>query len=263
MNQKNTLPPADQQEVEIDLRELFGYYMSKLPMLIIAIVVGALIAGLVTTFLITDKYTASSRMYMVSASSDSVVNLSDLNLGTSLSSDYAELMKSRPVIEDVIEKLKLNYTYEEVVNMLSLNVVSDTRIIRISATSTDPQQAMDIANQLARTARSRLPKVMDAPSPSIVEDAVLPTAPSSPSLKKNVMLGALALMVVALAILTVRFLLDDTLKTAEDVDREFGIMPLSVVPEGEIAGLKKADDPKESRKRRRYYKKKSRKGGKA
>ncbi|MBQ9062399.1 MAG: capsular polysaccharide biosynthesis protein [Eubacterium sp.] len=263
MNQKNTLPPADQQEVEIDLRELFGYYMSKLPMLIIAIVIGALVAGLVTVFLITDKYTASSKMYMVSASSDSVVNLSDLNLGTSLSSDYAELMTSRPVIEEVIEKLNLKYEYEDVVDMLSLTVVNDTRIIRISATSTDPQEAMNIANQLARTAKSRLPKVMDAPSPSIVEDAVLPTVPSSPSLKKNVLLGALGLLVVILAILTVRFLLDDTLKTAEDVEKEFGIMPLSVVPEGEIAGLKSADDPKESRKRRRYYKKKSRKGGQA
>ena len=263
MNQKNTLPPADQQEVEIDLRELFGYYMSKLPMLIIAIIIGALVAGLVTVFLITDKYTASSKMYMVSASSDSVVNLSDLNLGTSLSSDYAELMTSRPVVEEVIEKLNLKYEYKDVVNMLSLTVVNDTRIIRISATSTDPQEAMNIANQLARTAKSRLPKVMDAPSPSIVEDAVLPTDPSSPSLKKNVLLGALGLLVVILAILTVRFLLDDTLKTAEDVEKEFGIMPLSVVPEGEIAGLKSADDPKESRKRRRYYKKKSRKGGQA
>lgn len=266
MNQLATDRQIDDQEVEIDLRELFGYYLSKLPLLIAAILIGALIAGLVTVFLITDKYTATSKMYMVSASSDSVVNLQDLNLGTSLSSDYAELMKSRPVVEDVIEKLNLPYTYKQVLNMISLSVVNDTRIINISATSVDPKEAMEIANQLARTAKQRLPKVMDSPSPSIVEDAVLPTEKSSPSLKKNTLLGGLGLLVVLLAILTVRFLMDDTIKTAEDLEKAFGVLPLSVIPEGEIKGLAK-DDSAESRglfrrrARRKYYKNK--KGGKS
>ena len=242
MNQLSTVPPVDDQEVEIDLLDLLGYYLSKLPMLIAAIVIGALLAGLYTSFLIPDRYTATSKMYMVSASSDSVVNLSDLNLGTSLSSDYVELMKSRPVIEDVIDKLELEYTYEQLVSMISLSVVNNTRIVRISVTSTSPREAMEIANQMSNTSKAQLPKVMDAPSPTIAENAILPTQRSSPSLRRNVMIGALLALVAVLAVLTVLYLMDDTIKTSEDVEKEFGIMPLSVIPEGEIKGLSGKDD---------------------
>ena len=182
MDQQNK-PSRNIEEVqEIDLLDLFGYYLSRLPLLIAAVIIGALIAGLFTHFLIPEKFTATSRMYMVSSSSDSVVDLSDLNIGASLSNDYVELMKSRPVIEDVIEKQKLDYTYEQVLGMISLSVVSNTRIVKISVTSTDPKEAMEIANQMARTSKRLLPIVMDAPSPTIAEDAVMPTHKSSPSL---------------------------------------------------------------------------------
>ena len=159
MDQQTKLPGNIEQEQEIDLLDLFGYYMSRLPLLIAAVIVGALIAGLVTYFIIPDKFTATSRMYMVS----------DLNIGASLSNDYVELMQSRPVIEDVIEKLKLDYEYQQVLGMISLSVVNNTRIVKISATSTDPKEAMEIANQMARTSKRLLPLVMDAPSPSIAE----------------------------------------------------------------------------------------------
>ena len=263
MNQQIQTKERDNQEVEIDLVDLLGYYMSKLPLLIAAIVIGALVAGLITTFMITDRYTATSKMYMVSASSDSVVNLQDLNLGTSLSQDYLELMNSRPAIEDVITKLKLDKTYQEVRNMIDLSVVNNTRIINIAVTSTDPQLAMDIANQMTHTTKVLLPKVMDTPSPSIVEGATLPTSPSGPNLKRNVMLGALFLLVLVLAVLTVFYLMDDTIKTAEDLESVFGVMPLSVVPEGEITGLKKDDSKADRKLFRRRAKKKYKEGGKS
>lgn len=257
MNEKTSLRRQtiqDSQEMEIDLLDLFGFYMSRLPLLIAAILIGAVIAGLATHFLIPDKFTASSRMYMVSASSDTVVNLSDLNLGTSISNDYVELMKSRPVVEEVIEKLELPYTYEQLIGMVSLSVVNNTRIVRIAVTSRDPQEAMDIANQMARTSRTQLPKVMTSPSPTIAEYAVLPQHKSSPSMKKNVMIGALLLLFLVLALLTVEYLLDDTIKTAEDVEKEFGVMPLSVVPEGEITGLEKHEREHDHASRKRKKK---------
>ena len=254
MNQLTTRPHNENQEVEIDLLDLLGFYLSKLPFLIAAILIGAVAAGVITKFAIPDKFTATSRMYMVSASSDAVVNLSDLNLGTSISNDYVELMKSRPVVEDVIEKLELPYTYEQVLGMISLSVVNNTRIVKISVTSTDPQEAMDIANQMAKTSKSQLPKVMEAPAPSIAESAVLPRTKSSPSMKKNVLMGALLLLVAVLAVLTVLYLMDDTIKTSEDVEKEFGIMPLSVIPEGEITGLKKEEETGRRSRRRRKKK---------
>ena len=243
-----------QQTEEIDLIDLFGYYMSRLPLLIAAVVIGAMVSGLFTHYFIPNRYTAVSRMYMISASSDSVLNLSDLNLGASLSNDYVELMKSRPIVEEVIDTLGLEYTYEQVVGMIGLSVVNNTRIVKISATSTDPYEAMQLSNEMARVSKIQLPKVMDAPAPTIVEEAVLPAYKSSPSLSRNVMMGAVLLLVLVLGVLTVLYLMDDTIKTSEDVEREFGIMPLTVIPEGNIEGLKKTEESKSER-RMRYWKK--------
>ena len=238
--QKRTVDRRD----GIDLVDLFGFYLSRLPLLIAAAVIGAIAAGLITHFLIPDKFTATSRMYMVSASSDSVVNLADLNIGTSLSSDYVELMQTRPIIEGVIEELGLDYSYERVLGMINLSVVPSTRIVKISVTSTDPREAMSIANQMAKTSRVELPKVMEAPTPTIAELAVLPTKRSEPSLSKNVMIGAGGMLAIVLEALTILYHMDDTIKTSEDLEKAFGILPLSVVPEGKIENLKKDADDK-------------------
>ena len=231
----------DEPDEEIDLLDLFGFYLSKLVWLIAALVIGAAIFGAYTWFLVPDRFTATSRMYMVSASSDSVLNLSDLNLGTSISNDYVELMKSRPVIEEVIEDLGLDYSYEQILGMISLSVVNNTRIVRIAVTSTDPEEAMSIANRVAIVSKEQLPKVMEAPSPTIAEYAILPTQKSGPSLKKNVAIGALIGLVIVLVIFTIIYLMDDTIKTSEDVEKFFGAMPLAVIPEGEISSRTRED----------------------
>ena len=228
-----------------DLADLFGYYFSRLPLLMIAMIAGAVIAGLITFFLIPNQYTATSRMYMVSASSDSVVNLTDLNIGTSLSSDYVELMQTRPIVEGVIEELGLDYRYEQLLAMIDLSVVSNTRIVKISATSTNPQEAMEIANRMAKISQIELPKVMEAPTPTIAELAVLPTRRSAPSLTKNVAIGAISLFLAALGVLTVLYRMDDTIKTSEELEKVFGIIPLSEIPEGKIEGMKDKTDPEE------------------
>jgi len=250
MDQQQTIErpaAAANEEIEIDLLDLFSYYLSKLPILIVAILIGAILSGLYTVRFIPKRYTAVSRMYMISASSDSVVDLSDLNIGASLSNDYVELMKSRPVINGVIQSLGLEYTYDELIQMINLSVVSNTRIIRISVTSTDPEEAMMIANQMARTAKAQLPVVMDAPSPSIAEEAVLPTVKSSPSLSRNVLMGALLCLVAVLGVLTFLYMMTDFIKTPEDLEKEFGFMPMTVIPEGNIEGMiKTADEEKRS-----------------
>ena len=101
----------EEEEIKIDLLDLLYYYFTKIKWIIGAFVIGALIAGLVTHYLISPRYTASASMYMVSSSSGSVVDLSDLNIGTSLSEDYAQLIKTRPIVEGVADELHLDYTF--------------------------------------------------------------------------------------------------------------------------------------------------------
>ena len=238
-------------EMEIDLLELLAYYRGRLIWIVLGFLAGALAAGLITFYLITPQYTATSKMYMVSSSSQSVVDLTDLNIGQSLSKDYVELLKTRPIIESVIEEQGLDYNYAELLSMLSMSTVSDTRIIAIRATSKDPEEAMNIANALADKGVKELPKLMETPQPHIAEYAIIPINPSSPSLTKNIMIGALIGMIIMLGLFTIQFMLDDTFKTADDIEREFGVIPLTVIPEGKITGLDGGSSVKPKRKRKR------------
>ena len=253
MNQQTEIELRSQQdgEMEIDLLELLAYYQKRIGWIIVGFLTGALIAGLITHFVITPKYTATSKMYMVSSSTQSVVDLTDLNIGQSLSKDYVELLKTRPIIEAVIRDLDLPYNYRELVDMLGLSVVSDTRIIAINVTGEDAEEAMNIANALAEKGVSELPKLMETPKPHIAEYAIIPVNPSSPSLARNTAVGALIGLVALLGIFTLQFLLDDTFKTAEDIEKEFGVIPLTVIPEGRIAGLSSESEERSGRRKKK------------
>lgn len=225
----------NEEEMEIDLFELMLYYKSRLVFVIGGFLIGAILMALVTIYLVAPKYTATAKLYMVSSSSDSIVNLSDLDLGTSLSSDYEELL-----------------------NMLTISTVSDTRILSISAESRKPDEAKRIVNRLATLAVTELPKLMDTSKPNIAENAIMPKKKSSPSLFKNTMLGAIVGLVIVLAVLTFFFMTDDTMKSAEDVEKEFGIMPLTVIPEGDVASIsdEREKEIHKNKKKRRKEKKK-------
>ena len=246
-NQNIELKETKNEELEIDLLELFGHFMTKIWWIVGAFIIGALIAGLLTMFVITPKYTATAKMYMVNSSSQSVVDLTDLNIGQSLSGDYVELLKTRPIVEDVIQEQNLQYSYKTLVDMVNLSVINETRIIQINVTSTDPKEAMRIANSLADKGVSELPKLMETPAPHIAEYAIVPVNRSSPSLTKNTMIGALLALLIMLGIFTVQFLMDDTFKSAEDIEKEFGVMPLTVIPEGKIEGLTPDQDDRKGK----------------
>lgn len=238
-------------EMEIDLLELLLYYRDRLLWIILGFLAGATIAALITYYLITPVYTATAKMYMVSSSTQSVIDLTDLNIGQSLSKDYVELLKTRPIIEDVIEEQGLDYKYNELLSMLNMAIVSDTRIIAIRATSVDPEEAMHIANALADKGVKELPKLMETPQPHIAEYAIIPVNPSSPSLSRNVMIGAMIGMIIMLGIFLIRFIMDDTFKSADDIEREFGVIPLTVIPEGKISGQENKESTRTFRRKRR------------
>ena len=143
-------------EIEIDLRELFYLLKQKLLIVVAAFVIGGILAGAATYVLIKPTYRASSLLYVVSASNNSVVNLADLQIGTNLTADYEELLLSRPMMESVIQNLNLTgVSANSLRGMLSITNKSGTRILQISATTRDPQLSADIANEVANLAAGR------------------------------------------------------------------------------------------------------------
>ena len=242
------------QEDEIDLLELLDVLRRKFLVILLALVLGAGVMASYTIFLVTPMYESTSMLYILT-SSTSITSLADIQLGTQLTNDYAILVKSRTVVEPVIENLGLNMSYETAKNMISIENQSNTRIIYITVKSDVPQTAMNMANELAAVTAEKMAEVMKTDEPSIVDHAVLPTKPVSPSLKKNIAIGALFGAVLACAVIIIQHLLDDTIKTSEDVDKYLQLTTLGVIP------VKEGEQTTRKKKKKKAHRSSSRKAG--
>ena len=229
-NQSVVVENAGGDDTEIDLVELFYVFLNRIWLLVICMAIGGAAAFAWTACFIKPVYKTSAEIYVVSASNNSVVNLTDLQIGNTVKTDYMELMLSRPVLEKVIEALNVNKTVSQIRSMVSITNKTDTRILQITATSTDPQLATDVANELATQSILLLPEIMENEPPNLVSTALFPTAPAGPSIVKNTLLGAILGFVLCGAVLVVIFLSDRSFKGADDMQKYFGMMPLAVVP---------------------------------
>ncbi|OUN37900.1 hypothetical protein B5G28_09995 [Faecalibacterium sp. An77] len=218
----------------IDLVELFYVLWGHAWQIILCLIAGAAIAFAYTYFLVTPLYKATSSIYIVSASNNSVVNLTDLQIGAQLTADYQELMRSRPLLEDVIKNLDLDMSTSALSSMISITNTSDTRILKITVTSPDPQESADIANELVNQACIYLPDIMETDEPNLVEEAIPPAYKASPSYAKNLVLGGLVGAVLCCGVLVLRYLMNDTFVTPDDVSRYLGVQPLAVIPEADL-----------------------------
>ena len=221
-----------EQDLNIDLTDLVYLFRQKIIRIILALVLGGVFAGSFTFLFIPPKYEATAKLYIVSASNDSVVDLTDLQIGASLTADYEELVLSRPMLESVIENLSLDVEdTEELEKMIAVSNPGDTRILNITATSTNPLEAERIANEMARLAVDWLPEVMESNTPNIAEEAIVPDKKASPSYVLNTLLGALVVAVVYYGIILLRYVHDDTIRSESEMERYFGITPLAAIPE--------------------------------
>ncbi|MCD8195996.1 MAG: polysaccharide biosynthesis tyrosine autokinase, partial [Lachnospiraceae bacterium] len=230
---------AAKQVDPIDLVEIFYLMWGNMWKILICLILGGVIAFSYTWFLMTPQFQATAKIYIVSSSSSSVINLTDLQLGTQLTADYEELILNHELLQDVIDELSLDMTYTELAEMVTLTNPDDTRILRITVTSPDPAQAQDIANELSEQAIIYLPRIMSSAEPNIAEKAVLPTSPSSPSLTRNTLMGALLGAFACIGVILMLYLMDDTIKSPDDLEKYFGVQPLSTVVECHLEGEKK------------------------
>ena len=164
----NTYKNTEDDENEIDLLDMGMALLEKLPYIILCFLIGAVLFNAFAYFLIKPTYQSTAKLYVVSASDDSIVNLQDLNIGSSLTKDYEDLILSYPVLDQVIEKLGLDMDSEGLAKMITLENPSDTRVLKITVTSTDKQQACDIANTLANVSIEYLPDTMSTSAPMAV-----------------------------------------------------------------------------------------------
>ncbi len=229
----------EKDEIEIDLMEIVMVLMRWIWVIAAAAVVGGLIMLIYSSFFITPTYKSTTRIVVLNTEKNDDVNLSDLQVGTQLTNDYSELITSRYVVESVIEKFNLNVTYESFVKNIAVSTPSNTRIIDITLTDTDPLKAKEMVDELRNVAAIRIKEVMQIEAVNVVDEGNVPTQKAAPSIKKYTLIGILIGGFLAVAVVLVLYLLDDTIKSSEDVERYLHLSTLGLIPIIETEDAKK------------------------
>lgn len=220
---------AFSEETTIDLLELMYQMLSQWKLLVSAALIGAFLAGIWAVLLATPKYEATSTIYVLSRK-DSAINMSDLQIGAALTSDYIEVFDMWEVHEEVISNLDLPYTYDQMRGKLRVSNPSNTRILNISFTSTSPGESAQVANEYAKVVSQYIADTMATDKPNIMSVALTPTRPVSPHKARSVALGFILGGLLAAAYVAIRFIMDDKFKTADEIRKYTGLTTLAIVP---------------------------------
>ena len=223
----------EKQAVEIDVFAMLKTLWKRKFSIVLVALVFAIAAFGYSAFLAKKEYQSTSRIYVVSRQNqeNNALTNSDLQAGSYLVKDYREIILSQNVLTQAIEELKLDMTPAELSKKISVSVPTDTRILSITAKDGNPKEAARIANGLRNVAAEKIISVTKVSDVTTLDEAEVPQSPSSPNIRRNVLLGFIAgagLMVVLMVVVEV---LDDRVKRPEDIEELMGLTLLGVVPD--------------------------------
>lgn len=226
----------------IDIQTIFSALISHLWLIVIAALVGALAGFIYSAHMKTPMYRTYTTVYVLDKNTADTVTTSALTAGQQLTGDYAQIIKSHTVCSMVIEELGLKMSPSQLAGMVSVSTESDeTRVLRIAVSSSSPAMAQKIANSIRVVASDYLMRVMELPNINLIDEAELPVRPYKPDVRKTVIWAAVVTLLIACALIVIKTLLDDTIKTEDDVKRRLGLSVLGMVPDLQTAnhGAKK------------------------
>ena len=222
----------ESNSIEIDLLYLLKKLWEKKILILFSTVLFGLLALLISVFILKPTFTSSTRIYVANQTSDNNnLTAQDLQAGTYLVNDYKEIITSDSVLLDVIAREGLSTTPKELTTDIDVEIPVNTRIITISVDSKSPEEAQQLANTLRIVASEKIKEVTKVEDVTTIEDAKLPELPSSPNIKRNVVLGALAGIFIAVVLILLLELLDDRVRRPEDIEEVLGLVLIGTVPD--------------------------------
>lgn len=225
-------------ETAIDLWKILQLLLKRLWIILLVSVIGAAAAFFYTHKFVTPQYRASADLYVNGTTSiagmEISVNSGAIQTARNLIPTYSVILKSRLTLEEVIERLDLSYSYGALSGMVSAGSINDTEVLRITVTSSNPEEARLIANTIVDVLPEKISKIVHGSSVEVVDLAVTPRAPFAPSYSKNVAKGfMIGLVLSALAIILLEYFLHDSIEDTEWLKNEFGekVPVLATIPD--------------------------------
>lgn len=219
---------------EINLKDLFSYFVSKIFIVVITLAVAVLVSAIYAEVIKVPKYQSYTTIVLTTSSetegNSNSITQNDITLNQKLVSTYREIIKSRRVLDQVIENLGLDMKVEQLSGMISVTNEEDTELIKITVSCEEKALARDIANEIAKVFSNEIMEIYNIKNVSIIDKAIKSNNPYNMNTTKDVVIGAVIGIVLGLGIIFVMFYFDTTIKNAEEVQTKLGLPLLGVVP---------------------------------
>lgn len=216
---------------EIDLTELFDYFLKRALYIVIAAIVCLILGLTYTLFLKEPKYKSDVNVIIVNKDTQVSSTLqSEITANQKLAATYRELVESRRILNQVIDNLQLNYTIGELQNMISVENVNETEIIKITVSSADAKEAKKIANETAEIFQDEVKDIYNLENVSIVDNAVLAKTPYNINIVKESVIYIALGMVLSCGVIFVIYYFDNTIKSIDQVEKRLGVPVIGTIP---------------------------------
>ena len=214
---------------EINLKEVFDYFKSKILWIVIAIV-AILIVGNVYTVITRVPMYESDTTIVLSGNKDAYSS-TDSQINQNLIGTYREIIKSRNVLSQVIDNLDLKMSVDELANNITATSVEDTEIIRITVADDRAKYARDITDEVAKVFSDEVQDIYNLENVTIIDNADLASDPYNVNYVKDNIIYLIVGIVLSFGVVFIMYYFDTSIKSSETIEEKFGLTVIGVVPE--------------------------------
>ena len=216
----------------IDLKEMLEYFQKRISIIIMIILIVGIFGTIYGLFFQTPMYKSTTSIILKNDTSQNAnLTYNDLNLNKNLVDTYSEIVKSKKILNQVIDNMELDYTYPELNSMINVSSVSNTEIIRIAVTNIDSEVAKDIADEVANVFIKEIPELYSISNVSILDTAEVAEEPYNINIKKQIIIYLFLGLVMGCGIIFIIYYFDRTIKSVEQVETKLGLPILGTVQE--------------------------------
>lgn len=218
---------------EIDLIEIFKSFWRRKLQIILIILIFIEIGYIYTTKYVTPMYSAKTTLVLASQENNTTNTASiasDVTVNTKLVSTYSELIKSKNVLSDVISNLGIDITVEKLRNNITVSAATNTSLIDINVTNEEAENSAKIANEIANVFTKKISEIYNINNVQVVNEATIPASPSNIHHKKDLVIFALIGIVISAVYVIIASILDNTIKSSEEIERMINLPILVSIP---------------------------------
>lgn len=221
---------------EINIKDLLNYLVSKSFVIVIIVSLAVLVNVMYGQFIKVPMYSSYTTIVLTRSDdkgTETAITQSDITLNQHLVSTYREIMKSRRVLDQVIDNLKLDTDVSSLGQRISVTSEQDTELIKITVSYPNSEDAKNIANEIAKVFSKEIKDIYDISNVSIIDKAMESGIPYNINPMKEIIISVLIGLIIGFVLVFCMFYFDTTIKSTEEVETRLGLPILGSVPKAD------------------------------